>query len=144
MEWAQDKTSREWRLEPKLQVDSDTVKDHDGQGLFIEHIIQNTDTFQGICLKYKVSPTELRRANYFSGTNLFLAPNPLKVPRHGAVGSVSAVPTKDTLTSIQKIHKLMYAVPSLVQSEAKCYLELNDWGLEEALLDAKNNDENDN
>ena len=38
------------------------------------HEVLPTDTFQGICLKYKITPTELRRANKMMGSNLSLAP----------------------------------------------------------------------
>ena len=51
---------------------------------FMEHQVQPTDTFQGICLRYKITPTELRQANWFGGSNLSLAPNPLCIPQSGS------------------------------------------------------------
>jgi len=47
---------------------------------FQRHPVIESDTFQGICLRYKVTPTQLRQANGFSGTNLRLAPMVLKIP----------------------------------------------------------------
>ncbi|KAL3905334.1 MAG: hypothetical protein SGARI_004511, partial [Bacillariaceae sp.] len=51
-----------------------------GTAPYLEHLVQPTDTFEGICVRYKLTPSELRRANHFSGSNLQLAPNPLKIP----------------------------------------------------------------
>ena len=40
------------------------------QGSVIEHVILPGDTFQGLCLRYRVSAVELRRWNNISGSNL--------------------------------------------------------------------------
>jgi hypothetical protein len=47
-----------------------------------------TDTFQGVCLRYRVTPTELRRANKMltmmgSSDFLKLAPEVLVIPPNG-------------------------------------------------------------
>mmetsp|Transcript_10383 Transcript_10383/g.15947 ORF Transcript_10383/g.15947 Transcript_10383/m.15947 type:complete len:181 (+) Transcript_10383:73-615(+) len=139
MEWIQDKKNQEWRLQPKAALDT-PINDHGVQGI-TEHTVQPTDTFQGICLKYKISPTELRRANNFSGSNLFLAPNPLKISKRGAPVLLGNIGVE--LSNDQKIHKVIKEIPSLARSEAKCYLELNEWDLNEALLDAKRSLESD-
>jgi hypothetical protein len=86
MKWVQDKDTREWTLERKLEKDTFfkeiTPKPRLEDPNYFEHEIQPSDTFTGICLRYKVSAAQLRKANGgFSGTNLFLAPNPLKIPR---------------------------------------------------------------
>jgi hypothetical protein len=115
---------------------------------FIEHIIQPTDTFEGLCLRYKVTPTEIRRANDFTGSNLNLAPNPLKIPRDGIVKetSLEARHVNDNqqqdfpplaLTTGQVIRVLRKVCPNMAESEAKAYLELNDWDLGDALENAR-------
>lgn len=85
MQWVQDKDTREWSLERQLEKDAFfkeiTPKPRLEDPNYFEHEIQPSDTFTGICLRYKVSAAQLRKANGgFSGTNLFLAPNPLKIP----------------------------------------------------------------
>ncbi|CAJ1960955.1 unnamed protein product [Cylindrotheca closterium] len=86
MRWIKDEDTREWSLERKLEKDTFfqeiTPKPRLENRNYFEHEIQPSDTFTGICLRYKVSAAQLRKANGgFSGTNLFLAPNPLKIPR---------------------------------------------------------------
>ena len=48
--------------------------------VFVEHEVKPTDTFQGICLKYNVTPTTVRQYNNFSGSNLRLGPEILVIP----------------------------------------------------------------
>eukprot|EP00980_Cylindrotheca_fusiformis_P017142 scaffold5276_cov134-Cylindrotheca_fusiformis.AAC.9 len=82
MHWTQDKETREWSLERKMEEDVFAKEIPKRDPRYIEHDVQSSDTFTGICLRYKISPAELRKANGgFSGTNLFLAPNPLKIPK---------------------------------------------------------------
>lgn len=47
---------------------------------YIEHIVQPTDTLQGICLAYKVSAMRLKKENSFTGNSLQFAPNKLLIP----------------------------------------------------------------
>lgn len=87
MRWSRDKDTREWSLERKMEEDifAEEITQHKE---FLKHEIKTSDTFTGICLRYKISPAELRKANGgFSGTNLFLAPNPLKIPKRETVES---------------------------------------------------------
>jgi hypothetical protein len=83
-EWKHDKETKEWTVGPietsKCNADEQVSSEMADPG-FIEHTVLPSDTFQGICLKYKIGALELRRANGFSGTNLLLAPNRLKIPR---------------------------------------------------------------
>eukprot|EP00535_Pseudo-nitzschia_heimii_P000096 CAMPEP_0197183540 /NCGR_PEP_ID=MMETSP1423-20130617/7872_1 /TAXON_ID=476441 /ORGANISM="Pseudo-nitzschia heimii, Strain UNC1101" /LENGTH=201 /DNA_ID=CAMNT_0042634125 /DNA_START=101 /DNA_END=706 /DNA_ORIENTATION=+ len=96
---------------------------------FLDHFISPSDTFQGICLKYKISPLELRRANGgFSGENLNLVPNPLKIPSKDAVAA--------ELTQDQVVDVLLKECRSMSRSEARAYLMLEDWDLNEALRNA--------
>jgi hypothetical protein len=140
MYWVQDETTKEWSLEKQKDeyVVAEVVHDQNGDvPAFIEHAVLNTDTFAGICMRYRITPTELRQTNGgFSGTNLFLAPNPLKIPNTKG----HAVPLKahlvGELSPAQKISKVMNECRGTARSEAKCYLELNDWSVEQAIANA--------
>jgi len=108
---------------------------------FVEHYISPSDTFQGICLRYKIKPLELRRANGgFSGENLSLVPNPLKIPRKDVMTTTSvAVELQGdirSLTQSQVIQILLKDCRDMSRSEARAYLMLNDWDLNEALQNA--------
>jgi hypothetical protein len=168
--WAFDSSTKEWSLEdiPQSVVfeNTDMIVDavlvdenghlisaegHENSGAtptldsapFIEHLVQQTDTFEGLCLRYKISPTELRQANGFTGHNLFLAPNPLKIPNKITINTnacAHAVTTDEdfplALTSDQVVHLLLKECPDLSKFEARAYLELNDWDLSAALQNA--------
>ena len=53
---------------------------------YLNHKIKPTDTFQGICIKYKVKALELRRANggLLTGLNIYLVPTypVLRIPKN--------------------------------------------------------------
>ena len=157
MHWIQDLDTREWQLtkiivpSTGLLGDEELVDVKEAVAMVDEsdiprivlHKLLPTDTFQGLCLKYKITPTELRRANGgFSGTNLHLAPDPLQIPINSKYlkkeQQLSSSPG-DT-SPAQKIRHVQIAVPSLSKSEAKCYLELNDWSVEKAVENAKEDD----
>jgi hypothetical protein len=167
MHWIQDLDTKEWQLTQivvsyddgtgiDIDIDIDGsntgikeavgVADTDHLPRVVQHTVQHdTDTFQGICLKYKITPTELRRANGgFSGTNLHLAPNPLQIPinaqyleKEEMMSSKKHLSTATTSTPAQSIRRLQLELPSLSNSEAKCYLELNDWNLVAAMENAR-------
>jgi len=103
------------------------------------HDVLPTDTFQGICLRYKVTPTELRRANKMiamaaSSTSLKLAPKKLIIPANDRnkelfLGGGSSSNTTKCPTREEKIATLIYKVSRITQnkltySEAVAYLEL--------------------
>jgi len=102
------------------------------------HELLPTDTFQGICLRYKVTPMELRRANgIHSGTSLKLAPAKLVIPADS-----NKVVKKKEGTKEEKIAALYARVSmgvrvELSSSEARAYLELADWDLDAAVADVK-------
>ena len=104
----------------------------------LDHWIQPSDTFPGLCLKYGVNAMQIRRANYgFSGTNLSLAPNPLKIPNIHR-----AVPESTDRELLVQTMRLAFrgttgAKEQLPLSEAKCYLALNDWDVARALQNAE-------
>lgn len=160
--WVQDLDTREWHLtqittlapgddlqeaeivvvgDDKVTVQQATVEEEPQPG-FVEHKVLPTDTFQGICLKYRITPTELRQSNGgFSGTNLNLVPNPLRIPvnqkyieskYHQKVNE-----NQSASSPANKLRQLQSKCPSLHKSEAKCYLELNDWSVDKALENAR-------
>lgn len=92
------------------------------------HDVSETDTFQGICLRYKITPTELRRANNMMGTNLKLAPSKLIIPTNEKNLKRNVhEPTKEEkiaslIAEVSRVTKLSY-------TEARAYLELADWDL---------------
>ena len=116
----------------------------------VKHIVQPTDTLQGLCLRYKISPVELRQFNRFSGNNLMLAPSTLIIPAEYYRDKNTPVPmpqvlTKDQLRS-QLIHKFLAQFAdkreldgSLIfgRQEAVAYLEMNDWNLADSVDDAR-------
>ena len=141
MYWVLNEETKEWSLQKKSEevVVAEVVDDNSNERpAFIEHELQKTDTFAGICLRYRITPTELRQANGgFSGTNLFLAPNPLRIPNtKGQLQTAQAVPVGKA-TPAQKMNRLMSQFRGMACSEAKCYLELNDWNVEEAIANAR-------
>lgn len=150
MQWVRDEKTKDWKLEEKDVVVVEAIPvstsklsaSHitaEAELAHMEHLVSAADTFQGICIRYKITPTELRQANGgFSGTNLLLAPNPLRIPRNKEGGEVVVATRVDNAESTPqyKIQKLLKTCPDLSRSEAKCYLELNDWNLDEALCNA--------
>lgn len=106
---------------------------------YLEHWIQDdVDTFAGICLRYKLTASELRRANFgFSGTNLSLAPNPLRIPQTPHAIQAAAQLEQDANAPHNVVRRLIKACPKLTRVEAKCYLELNDRNLQTAIENAK-------
>ncbi len=92
------------------------------------HEVTETDTFQGICLRYKVTPVELRRANKMMGTNLKLAPSKLVIPCNESNQKRNVLePTKEE--KIATLVKEVSRVTKLSYTEARAYLELADWDL---------------
>jgi len=146
MKWYQDKDTREWHLVPE-EKDSCSdktefaagaesavvVADEENKITHLEHTVLPSDTLPGICLRYKVTATQLRQANRFSGSNLLLAPAKLIIPL-----SANVVVKKQDVTSPEyKMHALMSAMPKLNRSEAQAYLKMAEWDLERAVQDAK-------
>lgn len=109
------------------------------------HKVQETDTFQGLCLKYKLTPVELRRANRMMSTNLKLAPEKLIIPFTKNNASLKTNGPKG-MTNEEKIANLVCQVrkqctadgnsQGLAYSEARAYLEINDWEMDKALNEA--------
>jgi len=104
--------------------------------LYVEHYITPEDTFQGICLRYKIKPFELRRANGFTGENLKLMNNPLKIPRRDAIAE-RVIDSSRHMTQSEVIMVLLKECKGMKRTEATAYLMLSDWDLAEALENAR-------
>lgn len=136
-EWKKDLDTNEWRLLDK-QVDDDASLELITDSL---HYVQDSDTFQGICLKYKVTPLELRRANGgFTGENLRLAPNPLTIPKTATTTTTTTNTPKD-LTHDQAVMFFCTKFRNMSSKEARAYLMMSDWNVGEAIEMAKEDEE---
>jgi len=114
--------------------------DQDDAFDYVLHKVQPTDTFQGICLKYMVSPQKLRQINKFSGSNLHLGPRTLTIPlQRKSLPVAEAVMSKEQ-SKKSKINKFILAFQganNMGQKEANAYLIMNDWDLEKSIDVAK-------
>lgn len=96
-----------------------------------EHMILPTDTLPGLCLRYKVKPRALSRANPLLDVS---APNPLRglvalvIP---GKGGVSQPRTLDV-----DIARIRAECPSLSRTEARCYVD-GEADVDEAVARAK-------
>mmetsp|Transcript_6977 Transcript_6977/g.14214 ORF Transcript_6977/g.14214 Transcript_6977/m.14214 type:complete len:199 (+) Transcript_6977:2037-2633(+) len=121
----------------RIYIDSD--KDSPPTPPFSDHYVTPSDTFQGICLRYKITPLKLRQVNGgFTGTNLHLAPNPLKIPNARILDTsvVASEVGRSALTQDQVVRLLVKECHDISKSEARAYLMMNDWDLPEALENA--------
>ena len=107
-----------------------------------EHITLPSDTLEGICLRYRITPTKLRQANGFTGNNLHLAPKKLMVPVPVKGGqqvcankNTNPNPNprpQDRTTKEFMIHFTMANYVFMNQKEAEGYLKIFDWDVEKA------------
>jgi hypothetical protein len=157
--WNFDPVDKEWSLvkteSPCCIVDVDAVVITEGTNidgasvattrkinddplaLYVEHYITPSDTFQGICLRYKITPMELRRANFFTGENLKLVPNPLKIPRRDVIAERVITNGPRSMTQSELTGVLLKECQGMKRTEATAYLMLSDWDLAEALENAR-------
>lgn len=129
------------RTNSSSTIDSqDNVLGPSGKGIlgvdYLEHVCLPTDTIQGICIAYKVSASQLRRANHFSGT-LHSAPQKLLIPLSKQALRTGFIRVQDTDTKEYKLHYFQAEFSDISAVEAKVYLELADWELKDALKSAK-------
>lgn len=105
---------------------------------YLKHtVLHDVDTFQGLCLKYRINAIQLRQANGgFSGTNLRMAPPVLYIPLKGHPERLN-IRAQDKTSLEYKMQSLLVEFPRLRQPEAKAYLELADGDLEAARKEAK-------
>lgn len=96
------------------------------------HEVVSTDTFQGICLRYNITPTELRRANkMMMGSSLTLAPDILIIPSNkknqeldGGNTAARKCPTKEEKIAYLVLKVAHVTRDKLTHSEALAYLEM--------------------
>jgi len=106
------------------------------KGDCLEHVVLPTDTLQGLCLAYKISATKLRMENNFSGNSLQMAPKKLKIPMSkGSKGMMIRV--QERSSKEYKLYAFVAEIPSMELVEAKAYLDLSNWDLEESLRSAR-------
>jgi hypothetical protein len=115
---------------------------------YMNHVVLPTDTLQGLCLAYKISATRLRMENNFSGNSLHMAPKRLRIPNANAavVGTAyekgyekgaTMVRTQDRTSREFKLYALVAEMPCMELVEAKAYLDLSNWDLDEAIRSAR-------
>lgn len=109
----------------------------DNQGVsVVQHLILESDTFEGICLRYKVKANRLRQLNCFSGTNLRIVPQMLKIPidpQHR-----SSIQFQDEESPEYATAFVAYNVPRLSLKGVKAYLNICDGNVEKAIQEARN------
>jgi hypothetical protein len=86
---------------------------------YVEHVVLPSDTFQGLCLAYKISGTRLRQVNHFSGTSLTYAPKKLVIPLTKKALRSGFIRVQDKESREYKLHAFMVEVPNLKEVEAK-------------------------
>lgn len=104
---------------------------------YVEHIVLPTDTLQGVCIAYKCSASNLRRANHFTGQSLHSAPKKLLIPLSKQALRTGFIRVQDTDTKEYKLCFFQAEYPEISSTEAKAYLELADWDLKDALQSMK-------
>ena len=131
---------------PDEDVEKDGQDEHPTavEGLhYLVHTITPSDTFSGLCLRYRIKPHELRRVNRFSGSNLRLAPHTLIIPLGPDGQGLNGGKVREQNRNCPefKLHALQGEFPSLRHAECKAYLELADWDLAEAIKAAGEDEE---
>lgn len=105
---------------------------------YIEHVVLPTDTLQGLCLAYKISATRLRTENSFSGNSLQMAPRKLRVPTDVKANTKGVmIRTQDKTSKEFKLYAFVAEIPTMSVVEAKAYLDLSNWDLDEGLRSAR-------
>ena len=85
---------------------------------YVEHVILPTDTLQGICIAYKVSPYNLKRANHFTGNTLECAPRrKLVIPLSKEAKSAGFIRNVNTDTKEYKLNYLLSQYPDYLLSD---------------------------
>ena len=131
---------------PDENAEKDEQEEHPTavEGLhYLVHTITPSDTFSGLCLRYRIKPHELRRVNRFSGSNLRLAPHTLIIPLGPDGQGLNGGKVREQNRNCPefKLHALQGEIPSLRHAECKAYLELAGWDLAEAIKAAREDEE---
>ena len=107
---------------------------------YIEHVVLPTDTLQGLCLAYKISATRLRMENNFSGNSLQMAPKKLKIPTNVKSSKGVMIRVQDRTSKEYKLYAFVAEMNTMELVEAKAYLDLSNWDLDEALRSARDDE----
>lgn len=86
----------------------------------IEHVVMPDETIQGLCLRYRISPTELRRYNLFSGNNIQIKKT-LRIPIKAGTPTITQVDSCEVM--IQRFKN----ETDESHLEARIYLEDSNW-----------------
>jgi len=121
---------------PSLLKNKFVLTEYTAESSYLEHIVLPTDTLQGLCLAYKVSATQLRMENKFSGNSLQMAPKKIKIPMNGVTKGM-VIKTQDRTSKEFKLYAFVAEIPTMELIEAKAYLDLSNWDLDEALRSAR-------
>ncbi|KAL7500494.1 hypothetical protein ACHAWT_010463 [Skeletonema menzelii] len=121
---------------PSLLKNKFVLTEYTAESSHLEHIVLPTDTLQGLCLAYKVSATQLRMENKFSGNSLQMAPKKIKIPVNGVTKGMM-IKTQDKTSKEFKLYAFVAEIPTMELVEAKVYLDLSNWDLAEALRSAR-------
>ncbi|KAL7575707.1 hypothetical protein ACA910_011523 [Epithemia clementina (nom. ined.)] len=113
-------------------VDDRKERDGEKNESFIEHLVMESDTLPGLCLRYHISKRQLQRANGFDGDSLRLAPKRLLVPITEKAKRLGWKP-QNRNSKPYKMAAIVARCKHLSMDNAKRYLENNSWNLEEAL-----------
>lgn len=95
----------------------------------VEHTVMPDDTLQGLCLRYHVSVTEVRRINLFSG-NSIQCKKTLLIPVSPGASYNSVVQQGDSREVM--LQRFRNATGEAV-AEARIYMEEHSWNLDEAV-----------
>jgi LysM repeat protein len=108
--------------------------------VYILHTInRNTETLEGICIKYGTSVGAVKRLNNF--TSFMLAPDVIRIPPNArGINKADSAEQRLAAEAMQRTAlalKLKALFPSLSQLEASVYLSTNDYDYDKAVLEAK-------
>mmetsp|Transcript_23847 Transcript_23847/g.31642 ORF Transcript_23847/g.31642 Transcript_23847/m.31642 type:complete len:270 (+) Transcript_23847:130-939(+) len=149
MVWKKDEQTRQWKLSlaPREEKENKNTfsrvitgekKLPDEESFYVEHLVLPTDTFQGLCLAYRISPVRLRQVNGFSGSSLKLAPSKLIIPIPDLQSVLDGtIRIQDIESPEFKRQVLSLEFPTLTPEEVHAYLIICDWDLREALKTVK-------
>lgn len=119
---------------PSLGIQNTAVAD---DPMVVEHTVMPDDTLQGICLRYNVSVTEVRRINLFSGSSIQCKKSLLIPVRRGVSYNIMMQQYDSKEVVLQKFRN---ATGEAV-AEARIYLEEHSWDLDTSIA-AWKTDEN--
>lgn len=114
------------RLVPVTGIQRTVVAD---SPMVVEHTVMPDDTLQGLCLRYHVSVTEVRRINLFSGNSIQYKKT-LLIPVSPGVSYNSVVQQGDSReVMLQRFRN----ATGEAAAEARIYMEEHSWNLDEAV-----------